>query len=119
MWRFILIFIAGYFIVMCIPARGSLATNEKSVSSSQAVAVYGLSSADYLTSVETVQATRLPAKKYTRNRVRFNLPDSFYFIGAPIFLLILLRIIAAFIRFYEEERKEQIKQESVKVLEPE
>ena len=86
--------------------------------SSQTVAVYGLESADYLTSLETVQSTKESKKKYARGRVSFTLPDSFYFIGAPIFLIILLRIIAIFIRLFEDERTEEIKEEAKKIMEP-
>ena len=86
--------------------------------SSESVAVYGLDSADYLTSLNTVQTTQQSKKKYTRQRALFRLPDSFYFIGAPVFLIILLRIIAIFIRLFEEERKEEIKEETIKIMEP-
>ena len=106
-------------MLICLSSKGSLATNMTSdSSSSQSVAVYGLDSADYLTSLETVQSNKNSKKKYARHRVSFHLPDSFYFIGAPIFLIILLRIIAIFIRLFEEERKEEIKEEAIKIMEP-
>ena len=107
------------WLLMCLSSKGSLATNMTSVSpSSQSVAVYGLDSADYLKSLEMVQSTKMSKKKYTRHRAAFQLPDSFYFIGAPIFLIILLRIIAIFIRLFEDERKEEIKEEAIKIMEP-
>ena len=111
--------IASFFILICLSSQGSLATNKTLVTPpSQTVAVYGLDSAEYLTSLETVQTTPQTKKKYTRHRASFELPDSFYFIGAPIFLIILLRIIAIFIRLFEEERKDEIKQEAVEIMEP-
>lgn len=85
---------------------------------SESVAVYGLDSADYLTSLEMVQITKQSKKKYNQRHAFFQLPDSFYFIGAPVFLIILLRIIAIFIRLFEEERKEEIKEEAIKIMEP-
>ena len=42
-------------------------------------------------------------------RVKFELPDLFYFIGAPIFLIILLRVIAVYIKLFEEEREREIR----------
>lgn len=113
------ILITGFLILICLSSQGSLATNMTLASpSSQTVAVYGLDSVDYLTSLETVQTTQKSGKKYTRHRVSFQLPDSFYFIGAPIFLIIFLRIIAMFINLFEEERKEEIKEEALKIMEP-
>ena len=112
-------FIVIFLMLICLSSQGSLATNKTSFTpSSQNVAVYGLDSADYLTSVETVKTTQQSKKKYSRRRAFFQLPDSFYFIGAPVFLIILLRIIAIFIRLFEEERKDEIKEEAVKIMEP-
>ena len=45
-------------------------------------------------------------------KVSFNLPDAFYFIGAPIFLFILLRLVATFIGLYEDERRKDLKKQS-------
>ena len=113
------IFITGWLLLICLSSQGSLATNITSVPpSSETVAVYGLDSADYLTSIETVKTTQQLKKKYSRRRAFFQLPDSFYFIGAPVFLIILLRIIAIFIRLFEEKRKDEIKEEAVKIMEP-
>ena len=125
MSRLLYIYILGSMIVLCSPAEGGFLTNfEKSFEKSfvepvMEDGIYGLNSADYLTSVETIKPPKSSAKKYIRRRSSFKLPDSFYFFGAPIFLLILLRIIEVFIRFFEEERKEEIKKESEKVMEPE
>ena len=113
------IFIASFLMLICFASQGSLATNMTSDAPSyESVAVYGLDSADYLTSLNTVQKTQQSKKKYIRRRAFFQLPDSFYFIGAPIFLIILLRIIAIFIRLFEEERKEEIKEKTIKIMEP-
>ena len=115
----VFIFITSWLMLTCLSSQGSLATNMTSVSpSSETVAIYGLESADSLTSLEPVQSTKESTKKYARRRALFQLPDSFYFIGAPIFLIILLRIIAIFIRLFEDERKEEIKEEAKKIMEP-
>ena len=45
-------------------------------------------------------------------KVSFNLPDAFYFIGAPIFLFILLRLVATFIGLFEDERRKDLKKQS-------
>ena len=113
------IFIASFLMLICFSSKGSLATNMTSEApASESVAVYGLDSADYLASVEMVQITKQSKKKYNRRQKFFQLPDSFYFIGAPVFLIILLRIIAIFIRLFEEERKEEIKEAATKIMEP-
>ena len=112
------IFIASFLMLICFSSKGSLATNMTEAPASESVAVYGLDSADYLASLEMVQITKQSKKKYNRRQKFFQLPDSFYFIGAPVFLIILLRIIAIFIRLFEEERKEEIKEEAIKIMEP-
>lgn len=83
------------------------------------IAVYGLESADYLADGVVQQVKKPLVKKYERSRVGFNFPNSFYYVGAPIFLLLFLRVMVLFIRLFEDERKEELKRSRLKALEPE
>ena len=108
-----------YFIFFILPIYGNLVTNNTiEVQQYKSVPVYGVDSSEYLKSLDTVKSSHLSEKKYSRHKVGFNLPDTFYFFGAPIFLIILLRILAMFIKNFEDERKEEIKRKSIKLAEP-
>lgn len=115
-----------FFILMFIgmfSVRGediSSVTPKSESAEKRGIAVYGLETADYLDDEMAQQVkTPLVKKKYQRSRVGFNFPKSFYYVGAPIFFLLFLRVMVLFIRLFEEERKEELKQSRLKVLEPE
>ncbi|MEN7972553.1 MAG: hypothetical protein ABFR47_01830 [Verrucomicrobiota bacterium] len=72
-------------------------------------AVYGISSDDYLPAAESAKNRLRPQVRGRASRPSLDLPDAFYFIGAPIFLLLFLRVLAIFIREYEEKRKEEMR----------
>ena len=93
---------------------------ESESAENRGIAVYGLETADYLDD-EVVKRVKEPLaqKKYQRSRVGFNVPKSFYYVGAPIFFLLFLRVMVLFIRLFEEERKEELKQSRLKALGPE
>lgn len=76
---------------------------------SKVVSVYGIEADDYLTHSKKVETVTFKAKKYPRQRVGWNVPDVFYYVGGPIFFLLLIRVIAHFITSLEEERKEELK----------
>ena len=76
---------------------------------SKVVSVYGIEADDYLTHSKKVETVTFKAKKYPRQRVGWNVPDIFYYVGGPIFFLLLIRVIAHFITSLEEERKEELK----------
>ena len=57
-------------------------------------------------------------KSGNRLRPGFDLPDAFYFIGGPVFLLILLRVLVIFLNGFEEKRKEEENQAPVNTLIP-
>ena len=106
-------------IFFMLPIYGNLVTNHTiELQQYKSVPVYGIDSSEYLKSIDTVKSSHLSEKKYLRHKVGFNLPDSFYFFGAPIFLLVLLRIMAMFIKNFEDERKEELKRQSIKFAEP-
>lgn len=76
---------------------------------SKVVSVYGIEADDYLTHSKKVETVTFKAKKYPRQRVGWHVPDIFYYVGGPIFFLLLIRVIAHFITSLEEERKEELK----------
>jgi hypothetical protein len=69
--------------------------------------VYGISSDDYLPSVETARKTLRPQVRRSGSRPSFDLPDAFYFIGGPIFLILFLRVLIIFLNGFEEKRIEE------------
>jgi len=70
-------------------------------------AVYGVTADDYLPSIEVARQHLRPNVRKAASRPGFDLPDAFYFIGGPIFLLILLRVLVIFLNGFEEKRKEE------------
>ena len=75
----------------------------------EVTAVYGVTADDYLTPQEQPSYEELKKARKRRGSSRpiFDLPDVFYFIGGPIFLLILLRVLVIFIAGFEEKRKDE------------
>ena len=61
-----------------------------------------------LPNTKNIKKSQIKKNSTIHDNVRFDLPDLFYFIGAPIFLIILLRTVAIFIKLFEEERKREI-----------
>ena len=49
----------------------------------------------------------------------FDLPDAFYFIGGPIFLLLLLRVLVIFLNGFEEMRKDEQRAAASEKVNPE
>ena len=62
-----------------------------------------------LPNTKNIKTSQIDKSSVVANNVKFDLPDLFYFIGVPIFLIILLRIVAIFIKLFEEERKREIR----------
>ena len=67
------------------------------------------SEGNFLPQTKNLDKTKFLKKSNVFKRVKFELPDLFYFIGAPIFLIILLRVIAVYIKLFEEEREREIR----------
>ena len=83
MFKFTFIFCLTFFL---LPIYGNLVTNHTvEVKQYKSVPVYGIDSSEYLKSLDTVKSAHLSEKKYSRHKVGFNLPDSFYFFGAQFF----------------------------------
>ncbi len=74
---------------------------------STVTAVYGVTADDYLPTIEEARRHLRPNVRRSGSRPGFDLPDAFYFIGGPIFLLILLRVLIIFLNGFEEKRKEE------------
>ncbi len=70
-------------------------------------AVYGVGSDDYLPLKEEARRQLRPNVRDSRSHPSFDLPDAFYYIGGPVFLLILLRVLSMFLNEFEEKRKEE------------
>lgn len=72
-------------------------------------AVYGLSADDYLPDVESARKNLRPKIRSRKTRPSLDLPDAFYFIGAPIFLFLFLRVLVIFLNGFEEKRREELR----------
>ena len=78
-------------------------------SAPKVTAVYGVTADDYLPSIEVARQHLRPNLRRSSSRPTFDLPDAFYFIGGPIFLIILLRVLVIFLNGFEESRKEEMR----------
>jgi len=97
-----------------------LSTDPEPVAASQQVtAVYGVTADDYLPVKEIARKHLRPNVRGAASRPSFDLPDAFYFIGGPIFLLILLRVLVIFLNGFEEKRKEEQRQAASQSTNPE
>lgn len=94
---------------------GMLDTNfEEQASDAEAskvTAVYGISADDYMpTQTKAVLRKELrPEVRGARSRPAFDLPDAFYFIGGPVFLILFLRVLVIFLNGFEEKRREELR----------
>ena len=88
-------------------ARFSMEPSVVARSQPKVTAVYGVSADDYLPSVAAAKKILRPAVRSTSSRPSFDLPDAFYFIGGPIFLLLFLRVLVIFLNGFEEKRREE------------
>ena len=88
---------------------------------SSVTAVYGVTADDYLseTSAKSSRTYSRQKARRSRSRVGFNLPDSFYYIGGPIFILILLWLITTFLKEFEVQRREEEHQAPRERIDPE
>ena len=108
-----------YFFIMCFVLLLNCladiqndAQNTIETSAQDIIEVYK-SNPNFLPSGDKIKETEIVSKiNNHKQRVSFNLPDAFYFIGAPIFLFILLRLVATFIQLFEDERNKDLKKQS-------
>ncbi len=81
--------------------------------------VYGLSAVDYLPSVEELKKQARPNVRPAASRASFDLPDAFYFIGGPIFVLLFIRVLVIFLNEFEEKRREELRRAKLDIPNPE
>ena len=105
--------------MLCVPLAGVAqqedagvtpmlsAEQEKEAPRTKVTAVYGVTADDYLPSLETARQYLRPKVRRAASHPAFDLPEPFYYIGGPIFILILLRVIVIFLNGFEEKQKEE------------
>ncbi|MCF7818141.1 MAG: hypothetical protein K9M54_09695 [Kiritimatiellales bacterium] len=86
---------------------------------SKVTSVYGISADDYLPTAESARNRLRPQVRGSASHPAFDLPDAFYFIGGPIFLLLFLRVLVIFLNGFEEKRKEEQRAVAKEIVEPE
>jgi hypothetical protein len=84
-------------------------TESESKKAVRVTAVYGVGVDDYLPVKEVARQHLRPKLRRNASRPSFNLPDAFFFIGAPVFILIFLRVLVIFLNGFEEKRKEEMR----------
>ena len=72
-------------------------------------AVYGVNADDYLPVKEQARRQLRPKMREKTSRASFDLPDAFYFIGGPVFILIFLRVLVIFLNGFEETRRQEMR----------
>lgn len=82
-------------------------TNPQTEEAASVTAVYGVDADDYLPLKEVARQHLRPNVRRSSSRPAFDLPDAFFFIGAPVFLVIFLRVMVIFLNGFEEKRKEE------------
>lgn len=82
-------------------------------------AVYGISADDYLPTVDSARNRLRPKVRKAASHPSLDLPDAFYFIGGPIFLLLFLRVLVIFLNGFEEKRREEERAATCEILDPE
>lgn len=87
------------------PMLDTSATTDSSTSKTKVTAVYGVNTEDYLPLKEEARRQLRPNLRESNSHPAFDLPDAFYFIGGPLFLLILLRVLSMFLNEFEENRR--------------
>lgn len=106
--RYISILSVAFLLGTVAPTIAQEGGNNESAEERSAVtAVYGVTADDYLPAPEQTAASQLNPQVRRKGRQSFDLPDAFYFIGGPIFILILLRVLVIFLKEFEEKRKEE------------
>ena len=79
-------------------------------------AVYGVNADDYLPLKQVARQHLRPNVRRNVSRPAFDLPDAFFFVGAPVFILIFLRVLVIFLNGFEEKRKEELRMSAGKYM---
>ena len=91
-------------------------TQPKVKQSARVTAVYGVGVDDYLPSKQVARKYLRPNVRRNVSRPAFDLPDAFFFIGAPVFILIFLRVLVIFLNGFEEKRQEEMRMSAGKFV---
>lgn len=116
-------------LVSCIPFSGFaqefdvidpvvVSTPVKEEKPARVTSVYGVTADDYLPTMETARQELRPSVRRSSSRPSFDLPDSFYFIGGPVFLLIFLRVLVLFLNGFEEAREDERREAANQKINP-
>ena len=89
------------------PMLDTSPTNPQSEEVKSVTAVYGVGVDDYLPPKEVARQYLRPNVRSRKSRPAFDLPDAFFFIGGPVFLVIFIRILVIFLNGFEEKRREE------------
>lgn len=84
-------------------------TQPKVKQGARVTAVYGVGVDDYLPLKKVARQHLRPNVRRSVSHPAFDLPDAFFFIGAPIFILIFLRVLVIFLNGFEEKRQEELR----------
>lgn len=84
-------------------------TQPKVNEGARVTAVYGVGIEDYLPRKELARQQLRPNVRRNVSHPAFDLPDAFFFIGAPVFILIFLRVLVIFLNGFEEKRQEELR----------
>jgi hypothetical protein len=87
----------------------SVELDEPSTDAPKVTAVYGISADDYLPMKESARKHLRPKVRSGTSHPSLDLPDAFYFIGAPVFVYVLLRVIVIFLTGFEEKRRQELR----------
>ena len=91
-------------------------TQPEAKKSARVTAVYGVGVDDYLPSKQVARQYLRPNVRRNASTPSFNLPDAFFFIGAPVFILIFLRVLVIFLNGFEEKRQEELRMSAGKFV---
>jgi hypothetical protein len=84
-------------------------TQSEPKEAARVTAVYGVGVDDYLPLKQVARKHLRPNVRKHVSRPAFYLPDAFFFIGAPVFILIFLRVLVIFLNGFEEKRQEELR----------
>lgn len=73
-------------------------------------AVYGYEASESEWTVEEIKRRLRPETRRQASRVVFDLPDAFYYIATPIFLLFFIRVYVTLLDDIEEMRIEELRE---------
>jgi hypothetical protein len=91
-------------------------TQPKAKQSARVTAVYGVGVDDYLPLKQVARQHLRPNVRRNVSHPTFDLPDAFFFIGAPVFILIFLRVMVIFLNGFEEKRQEELRMSAGKYV---